>query len=137
MNTPWTALGWFVAVLALIPLALWLLKRSPLGAGMSGFGSARAALAGLPRPVAVLPLSAQHKVVTVEVGQGAERVWLVLGVSPQGLRTLHTLAPGAEPAALAAAASATGVAAGAAAGEARAQTATFHQLLSRLKKGAP
>ena len=80
------SLLWFVAVIALIPLALWLLKRSSLVAG----GTLRP---GTPRPVAVLPLSSQHKLVTVEVGQGDERLWLVLGVSPQGLHTLHTLVP--------------------------------------------
>ena len=78
------SLLWFLAILALIPLALWLLKRTPL-AGAGGGG------AGTPRAVSVLALSAQHKVVTVEVGQGEQRQWLVLGVSPQGLRTLHTM----------------------------------------------
>jgi flagellar protein FliO/FliZ len=39
----------------------------------------------------VLPLSAQQKLVTVEVGQGEDRLWLVLGVTPQGIRTLHTM----------------------------------------------
>ncbi|MCY7316955.1 MAG: flagellar biosynthetic protein FliO [Rubrivivax sp.] len=86
MQPGWTALLWFVAVIAAIPLLLWLLKRSPLVAG----GSQRA---GTPRTVAMLPLSAQHKVVTVEVGQGEDRLWLVLGISPQGIRTLHTMAP--------------------------------------------
>jgi len=80
----YTSLLWFVAVVAAIPALLWLLKRTPLAGG----GGA----AGTPRAVAVLPLSAQHKLVTVEVGQGDERLWLVLGVSPQGLRTLHTMA---------------------------------------------
>ena len=89
-----SAFLWFGAILALIPLSLWLLKRTPLGGG--------ATRAGAPRPVAVLPLSAQQKLVTVEVGQGDERLWLVLGVSPQGIRTLHTMAaqgesPGATP----------------------------------------
>ena len=79
-----SAFLWFGAVLALIPLSLWLLKRTPLGGGASR--------AGAPRPVAVLPLSAQQKLVTVEVGQGEDRLWLVLGVSPQGIRTLHTMA---------------------------------------------
>ena len=79
-----TSLLWFVAVIAMIPLTLWLLKRTPLG-GTSG-------RAGTPRTVAVLPLSAQQKIVTVEVGQGDERLWLVLGVSAQGVRTLHTMA---------------------------------------------
>ena len=75
---------WFIAVIAMIPVALWLLKRTPLGGA--------SALPGAPRAVAVLPLSPQQKVVTVEVGQGEGRQWLVLGVSPQGIRTLHTMA---------------------------------------------
>ena len=86
MNNGLTALLWFGVILALIPLSLWLLKRTPMGGAASG-------PAGAPRPVAQLPLSAQHRLVTVEVGQGDERLWLVLGVSPQGIRTLHTMAP--------------------------------------------
>ena len=86
MQPSLASLLWFVAVIALIPLALWLLKRSSLVAG----GTLRP---GTPRPVAVLPLSSQHKLVTVEVGQGDERLWLVLGLSPQGLSTLHTMLP--------------------------------------------
>ena len=79
-----TSLLWFIAVIAMIPAVLWLLKRTPLG----GAGSGRA---GTPRTVSVLPLSTQQKLVTVEVGQGEDRLWLVLGVSPQGIRTLHTM----------------------------------------------
>ena len=90
-----TSVLWFVVVIALIPLALWLLKRTPL----AGAGSGRP---GAPRTVAVLPLSAQHRVVTVEVGQGEHRRWLVLGVSPQGLATLHRMPPQDGPAAPAA-----------------------------------
>jgi flagellar protein FliO/FliZ len=75
---------WFAAIVAAIPLMLWLLKRSPLGGSLGG-------RAGAPRTVATLALSAQQKVVTVEVGQGADRQWLVLGVSPQGIRNLHTM----------------------------------------------
>ena len=89
-----TSLLWFVAVVALIPVALWLLKRSPLAGG----GLARP---GTPRAVAVLPVSAQQKLVTVEVGQGDDRLWLVLGVSAQGIRTLHTMVPQADAAAAA------------------------------------
>jgi flagellar protein FliO/FliZ len=92
MQPGWGSLLWFAAIVALIPVALWLLKRTPLG---GAFGSA--AQAGVPRAVAVLPLSAQHKVVTMEVGTGEERLWLVVGVSPQGLRTLHTMAALGEP----------------------------------------
>ena len=111
------AILWFAAVLALIPLVLWLLRRSPLGAGLTG-GSA-GFKPGAPRPVAVLALSAQHKLVTVEVGHGEDRLWLVLGMGPQGLRTLHTMNPG--PAAKAA--------------EPAPPQAAFSQLLNRLRSG--
>jgi flagellar protein FliO/FliZ len=104
---------WFAAVVALIPVALWLLKRSPvLGVG----GSPRP---GTPRHVAVLPIAQQHKLVTVEVGQGDDRVWLVLGVGPQGIRTLHTMVPQAGPVDAA---------------DAAPPAAAFQQLLSRLRK---
>ena len=84
MTPNWTPLLWFGAIVVLIPLALWLLKRTPLG---SGAGS------GPLRHVAVLPLSAAQRVAIVEVGSGAERRWLVLGVSGQAINTLHTMAP--------------------------------------------
>ena len=74
----------FALVIALIPVALWLLKRTPLGGASQGKGL---------RSVAVLPLSTTQRIVTVEVGQGPERRWLVLGVTPQGISTLHTMAP--------------------------------------------
>ena len=89
MQSGLTSLLWFIAVIALIPLALWLLRRTPLAGGAGG-------KAGTPRAVAVLALSAQQRLVTVEVGQGDERLWLVLGVSPQGIRTLHTMAAQAD-----------------------------------------
>ena len=82
MNTPWSGLLWFGLVIALIPLALWLLKRTPLGGG---------AAHGAMRSVAVLPLSASQRIVTIEVGSGAARRWLVLGVSPQSITTLHSM----------------------------------------------
>jgi flagellar protein FliO/FliZ len=89
MQSNIVSLLWFVVVIALIPVALWLLKRSPLvGGGLQRPGT--------PRLVSALALSAQQKLVTVEVGQGEDRLWLVLGVSPQGIRTLHTMTPSAE-----------------------------------------
>ena len=110
MQSSWTSLLWFAAVIAVIPLALWLLR----GSALVGGGSARS---GTPKPVAVLPLSAQHKLVTVEVGQGEDRLWLVLGVSPQGIRTLHTMvAQGDSPL------------------SPPPPAATFAQLLARLKR---
>ena len=71
----------------LIPLALWLLKRTPLGGGAGS---------GPLRSVAVLPLSASQRVAIVEVGSGAARRWLVLGVSAQSITTLHTMEPQAD-----------------------------------------
>jgi flagellar protein FliO/FliZ len=79
-----TSLLWFVAILAAIPLALWLLRRTPAG-GMAG--------AGALRTVAVLPLSPSQRIVTVEVGRGEARRWLVLGVTGQQITTLHDMAP--------------------------------------------
>ena len=92
-STAFTSALWFIAVLALIPLALWLLKRTPLGAGAAGFGSGGT---GLLRHVAALPLAPNQRIVTVEVGSGEERRWLVLGVTPQAITTLHTMAAQGE-----------------------------------------
>jgi len=80
----------FVLILALIPVALWLLKRSPMGR-FSGGGAG-----SLMRVVTALPLAPNQRIVTVEVGAGADRRWLVLGVTPAGIHTLHTLPPQAE-----------------------------------------
>lgn len=88
MNSGIAPLLWFVAIVAMIPLALWLLKRTPLGAG--------AGTAGM-RTVAMLPLSASQRIVTVEVGTGDHRTWLVLGVTPGSIQTLHTMLPQDEP----------------------------------------
>ena len=78
----------FAAVIAAIPVALWLLKRTPLGG---------AAAAGVTRTIGVLPLSANQRLVTIEVGTGDARRWLVLGVTAQNITTLHTMEPQAEP----------------------------------------
>lgn len=82
-----TSLLWFIAILALIPLALWLLKRTPAGG---------ATVQGAMRTVAVLSLSPSQRVVTVEVGRGDARRWLVLGVTGQQITTLHEMAPQEE-----------------------------------------
>ena len=77
----------FVLILALIPAALWLLKRTPLGGSTNGAPM---------RLVGALPLAPNQRLVTVEVGQGEHRRWLVLGVSPTGISSLHSLPPQAE-----------------------------------------
>jgi flagellar protein FliO/FliZ len=79
---------WFLAIVALIPVALWLLKRTPLGGG---------AAAGVLRVVAQLPTAPNQRLMVVEVGQGDDRRWLVLGATSQSINTLHVMAPQAEP----------------------------------------
>jgi flagellar protein FliO/FliZ len=90
-SSAFTSLLWFVAIVAMIPLALWLLKRTPVG-GMSAQGQP-------VRTVAVLPLAPSQRLVTVEVGRGDARRWLVLGVTAQQITTLHEMAPHDEEAA--------------------------------------
>ena len=82
-----TSLLWFIAIIVMIPVALWLLKRTPMG-GAGG--------QGVLRSVAALPLAANQRIVTIEVGQGDARRWLVLGVTASSITTLHTMAPQAE-----------------------------------------
>ncbi len=79
---------WFIAIIAMIPAALWLLKRTPMGGGASN---------GQLRSIAALPLSTSQRIVTVEVGQGDARRWLVLGVTAQSITTLHTMEPDPAP----------------------------------------
>ena len=79
-----SSLLWFCAIVAAIPLTLWFLKRTPLG-GAGG--------AGVMKSIAMLPLSTSQRIVTVEIGSGDDRRWLVLGVTPGSITTLHTMAP--------------------------------------------
>ncbi len=76
---------WLLVVLALIPVSVWLLKRSGLA---NGLGVANAQLL---KPVSQLSLGPQQRVVTVELTVGDQRTWLVLGVTQQQITTLHTL----------------------------------------------
>jgi len=112
-----TPLLWFFGVVALIPLLLWLVKRSPMGGALSN---------GPVRQVGVMPLSASQRLVTVEVGQGEDKLWLVLGVTPDRISTLHTMAPQAG------APSASGLPA---VGGSTTPQSTFAQLLQRLQGG--
>lgn len=81
-STSLTPLLWFIAIIVMIPLSLWLLKRTPMG-GAGG--------QGVMRTIASLPITQNQRLVTVEVGQGEDRRWLVLGVSPGQITTLHHL----------------------------------------------
>jgi flagellar protein FliO/FliZ len=80
-----------------IPVVLWLLRRTPYGAAMGGVAQ------GVTRPIASMPIGPQQRIVTIEVGQGEERRWLVLGVTAQAITPLHTLSPQGDPPAAAAA----------------------------------
>ena len=45
------------------------------------------------RVISQLALAPNQRVLTVEVGSGDERRWLVLGVTPGGISNLHTMPP--------------------------------------------
>jgi len=77
---------WFIGIIVMIPLVLWLFKRSQLGRHLGGMHH--------PAPMRIvssLPLSPSQRIVTVEVGEGEERRWLVLGITPSSITTLHSL----------------------------------------------
>jgi flagellar protein FliO/FliZ len=79
---------WLTVVLVTIPLALWLLKRS----GVIRSGSSHDGVAML-KTVGQTSVGPGQRVVTVEINAGGERTWLVLGVTPQQITPLHTMAP--------------------------------------------
>jgi flagellar protein FliO/FliZ len=84
MSSGLSSLLWFCAIVALIPATLWFLKRTPLG-GAGG--------QGVLKSIAALPLSTSQRIVAVEVGSGDDRRWLVLGVTPSSITTLHSMSP--------------------------------------------
>ena len=84
----WLPILWFLLVLAIIPLALWLLKRSP----------AKGLLAQSNRVVGSTYLGPGQRLLTVEVGEGEARRWLLLGATAHHISLLTELPPG-EPSA--------------------------------------
>lgn len=78
---------WFVAIVALIPLTLYALKRSGLAKASVGSGGK------VLKTVSQLSVGPGQRVVTIEVGVGEQKTWLVLGVTAQSITTLHTLEP--------------------------------------------
>lgn len=90
MHSTGLTIVWFLVIIALIPLSLWMLKRSGLVNGVA---------AGMPshvKPVSQFNLGPGQRLVTVEVGAGEDRKWLVLGVTAQTITTLHTMNPQAD-----------------------------------------
>jgi flagellar protein FliO/FliZ len=93
MTTSLMPLLAFLLVIALIPVALWLMKRAGVGGAVTG---------GVLRPVAQLGLGASQRVTVVEIAVGAERHWLVLGVTGERVTPLASYpAPDHVPAATA------------------------------------
>lgn len=87
MNQSLISVVVFVALLALLPWAVkWVQRRQ------SGVGGVQQTASRL---ISVLAVGPHQRVVTVEVGPADARTWLVLGVTPQTITTLHTTAPGA------------------------------------------
>jgi flagellar protein FliO/FliZ len=78
---------WFVFILAMIPLTLFILKKSGLAKGAVGAGDA------VLKTVSQLSLGPGQRIVTVELGAGDQKTWLVLGVTAQSITTLHSLQP--------------------------------------------
>ncbi len=72
------ALFGLLVVLALIAALAWLFRRLPLGAGAMG---------GAVRVLGGVALGTRERLVLVEVGE----TWLVLGVAPGQVNTLHTM----------------------------------------------
>jgi flagellar protein FliO/FliZ len=83
------SVGFFVVLLALIPVGLkWVQRRSATG----GAGSATAA-----KVVSAVAVGPQQRVVTVEVGPEGARIWLTLGVTAQTITCLHSVALESKP----------------------------------------
>nr|WP_315847101.1 flagellar biosynthetic protein FliO [uncultured Achromobacter sp.] len=73
-----------VLVVAAILVSAWLAKR----AGLTQRGGGN-----LLKQVASLPVGARQSIVVVEI----DNTWLVVGVSPNQINTLHTLPAGQLP----------------------------------------
>jgi flagellar protein FliO/FliZ len=72
------ALFGLLIVLAFIAALAWLFRRLPLGQGVAG---------GAVRVVGGVALGTRERLVLVEVGE----TWLLLGVAPGQVNTLHTM----------------------------------------------
>ena len=77
-------LAWFGAIVALIPLTLWLLRRSRLGATVAG---------GPVKVLSQTPLGTGQRLVIIEVNHGAHPRTLMLGVTPHQIQLLTEFAP--------------------------------------------
>ncbi len=99
----------FVAVIAALP---WLVKRMQQRQAIARGGDVST------RVLSAVAVGAHQRVVTVEVGEGAHKTRLVLGVTAQQINCLHVLTTGAAPAPAA-------------------DVATFSQAMAAAKTAAP
>ena len=83
MQSIWPSLVVFLAVLAAIPLAGWLLRRSQALGGQAG---------GALGIGGALAVGARERIVLVRVG----RRWLLVGVTPQAISLLSDLGEAPE-----------------------------------------
>jgi flagellar protein FliO/FliZ len=81
MTTSLMPLLAFMLVIAMIPAALWLMKRAGLGGAAGPAGS-------VLRHVSQLSLGTSQRVTVVEIAVGAQRHWLVLGVTGERVTQL-------------------------------------------------
>ena len=81
MTTSLMPLVSFLFVIAMIPVALWLMKRAGIGGSAGPAG-------GVLRHVSQLSLGTSQRVTVVEIAVGAERHWLVLGVTGERVTQL-------------------------------------------------
>ena len=81
MTTSLMPLVAFLFVIAMIPVALLLMKRAGLGGAGGPQGS-------VLRHVAQLSLGTSQRVTVVEIAVGVERHWLVLGVTGERVAQL-------------------------------------------------
>lgn len=77
-------LSWFLAIVALIPLTLWLLRRSRLGASLSN---------GPVKVISQTPIGPGQRLLVIEVRQGAHPQTLLLGVTPHQINLVAELPP--------------------------------------------
>lgn len=74
----------FLLVLVALPFSIrWIQRRGLIGSGGNASGS---------RVISAIAVGPQQRVVTVEVGPAGNRTWLILGVTPQAITPLHTVA---------------------------------------------
>lgn len=86
MGSMWPTLLMVVGLVAALAALPWLLRR------LQQRSAALRGTAGLQsRVLGAVGIGPQQRVVTVEVGEGAQTVRLVLGVTAQSIQCLHVL----------------------------------------------